>query len=292
MWRSISKTEFKQSETAMAKMSITLLAIGVLTVFTGLQPGAKLQPELAKLQGTWSVVALETEGTQSDAKLLKGAKIVVQGNTFTTMGMGPTFQGTINLDAASSPKKLDLEFTDGPPKGTKALAIYDLDGDTWKICLTLTATDRPKEFAARAGSGLVLETLKREPAAQGHDAKEDLAKLQGEWTMVSGEIAGQQLPPDLVKTSKRVTKANETTAHVGGQLFFKATITLDPTKKPKTIDYDMTEGTTKGKKQLGIYEITGDTIRFCFSAPGKERPTDFTTKAGDERTLSAWKKGK
>jgi uncharacterized protein (TIGR03067 family) len=41
----------------------------------------------------------------------------------------------------------------------------------------------------------------------------------------------------------------------------------------RAIDYDMTEGPTKGEKHLGIYELDGDTVKFCFAAPGKDRPT-------------------
>jgi hypothetical protein len=52
------------------------------------------------------------------------------------------------------------------------------------------------------------------------------------------------------------------------------------------------EGQFEGKTMLGIYDLQGDTLRFCFADPGKERPTNFTTKAGDGRTLSVWKKAK
>jgi hypothetical protein len=52
-------------------------------------------------------------------------------------------------------------------------------------------------------------------------------------------------------------------------------------QKPKTIDYDMTGGFTKGEKQLGIYEVDRDTFKSCFGEPGAERPTDFTSKPGD-----------
>ena len=65
---------------------------------------------------------------------------------------------------------------------------------------------------------------------------------------------------------------------------------LDPTKKPKTIDYTFTGGPTKGQVQLGIYELDGERVKFCFAAPGKDRPTEFTTKEGSARTLSVWKR--
>jgi hypothetical protein len=64
---------------------------------------------------------------------------------------------------------------------------------------------------------------------------------------------------------------------------------IDPSKKPKTIDYEMSDGLTKGKKQFGIYEVDAVTFKSCFSKPDAERPADFTSTAGDGRTLSVWK---
>jgi uncharacterized protein (TIGR03067 family) len=124
------------------------------------------------------------------------------------------------------------------------------------------------------------------------DAKADAAKLEGEWVMVSGEASGQAMPADTVKTGKRVARGGETSITFGGQVYFKAKYTLDPAKKPKAIDYVMTEGPTKGKTHLGIYEIDGDTVKFCFGGPGAERPTDFTAKGGSGRTLSVCKRDK
>jgi uncharacterized protein (TIGR03067 family) len=254
---------------------------------------AKVKAEVKKLQGTWNFTAVEIDGTKFEDKAFKGSRITLKGDTFTTVSMGAIYKGTFKVDVASTPKKLDMTFTEGPPKGTTSLGIYELDGDTWKVCVTLNATERPKAFATKAGSGLALETLRREADEKADDAaKKEVAKLEGEWSMVSGEIGGQAMPDAMVKTGKRVCKGDETTTTFGGRLFMKATFTVDPSKKPMTIDYKMTEGTTKGKTQLGIYEWDGDTVRFCFSAPGKERPTDFKTKEGDDRVLSVWKKAK
>ena len=131
--------------------------------------------------------------------------------------------------------------------------------------------------------------------ARGEDtdaAKKDLAQLQGEWTMATGSRDGQSLPDAMLKNSKRTCKGDETTVVIGGQLLMKTKFTLDPSKKPKCIDYQITGGANAGKTQLGIYELDGDTVKFCFSTPGKDRPTDFTTQAGDGRTSSVWKREK
>lgn len=123
-------------------------------------------------------------------------------------------------------------------------------------------------------------------------APDDAAQLQGEWSMVSGEIDQQPLPAEYVKTARRVSQGDETTVTIGGRLFMKAKYTIDLTRTPKTIDYVMTGGPTQGKTQLGIYELDGDTVKFCFAAPGKDRPTNFTTQPGSGRTLSVWKRVK
>jgi uncharacterized protein (TIGR03067 family) len=129
-------------------------------------------------------------------------------------------------------------------------------------------------------------------AEESDEVKKDMAVLQGEWKMVSGSSDGQPMPQEMLKQMKRIFKADELTVMMGAQTFFKAKITLDPSKTPKAINYDMTEGPTKGKKQLGIYELEGDTFKACFSPPDAERPADFTSKAGERRTLSVWKRQK
>ncbi len=52
-------------------------------------------------------------------------------------------------------------------------------------------------------------------------------------------------------------------------------------------------GLNVARGHLGIYELDGDTVQFYFSAPGQNRPTDFTAQAGGEGwTSSAWKREK
>jgi uncharacterized protein (TIGR03067 family) len=139
---------------------------------------------------------------------------------------------------------------------------------------------------------LAAVTLSTVRAEESDAVKKDLALLQGEWSMVSGSADAQPMPEEMRKQMKRVCKGNETTTTMGEQVFLKAKITIDPSKKPKAIDYDMTGGPNAGKKQLGIYEVDGDTFKACFAKPGDDRPTDFTSKPGEGRLLSVWKREK
>jgi uncharacterized protein (TIGR03067 family) len=137
---------------------------------------------------------------------------------------------------------------------------------------------------------LAAATISLVQAAGDEATKKDLAQLQGEWTMVSGSADGQSMPDDMLKQMKRVCKGDELTVTMGDRVFLKAKIVLDPSKKPKAIDYEMTEGFSKGKKQFGIYELNGDSFKACFNSAGAGRPTEF--KGGEGLTTSEWKRQK
>ena len=140
--------------------------------------------------------------------------------------------------------------------------------------------------------GLTCVAISLAAAEDNPAVKKDMDQLQGEWSMVSGTADGQPMPDEMRKQMKRVCKGDEITVTSGGQLFLKAKVSIDPSKKLKTIDYEMIDGFTKGKKQLGIYELDGDIFKSCFGAPGADRPKDFASQPGDKRTSSVWKREK
>jgi uncharacterized protein (TIGR03067 family) len=121
-------------------------------------------------------------------------------------------------------------------------------------------------------------------------AKQDLDKLQGEWTLESGERDGQAIPEEFVKSLKRVIKDNTSVVSRDGEALSKSTFKLDPTKKPKAIDITLEQ--EKDKPILGIYELDGDTFKICYGQPGGERPKEFSAKAGSGNTNSGWKRAK
>jgi uncharacterized protein (TIGR03067 family) len=114
--------------------------------------------DLDKLQGTWIVTSVESDGKKMPAAVIGTAQIVIAGSNFTSTGMGADYEGTLELQPASkNVKKFDLLFTAGPPKGTRNRGIYRLSGDTWTVCLSTDGGKRPAAFGTTPGSGLALE---------------------------------------------------------------------------------------------------------------------------------------
>jgi uncharacterized protein (TIGR03067 family) len=68
------------------------------------------------------------------------------------------------------------------------------------------------------------------------------------------------------------------------------TVKIDVAKMSKQMDAITGSGLDKGKTWLGIYEIEGDNYKVCFSPPGKERPSEFSSKPGSGHLLQFWKR--
>ncbi len=128
------------------------------------------------------------------------------------------------------------------------------------------------------------------------DAKKEQAgdakQMAGVWSLVSAERDGQPAPEEFVKSLRREVKDDEYALTRDGETLGKGKFKVDSTTKPKTIDFMPTEGNAKGMTMLGIYELTGDNLKVCYAAPGKDRPKEFSAPAGSGNTLSVWKREK
>jgi uncharacterized protein (TIGR03067 family) len=120
-------------------------------------------------------------------------------------------------------------------------------------------------------------------AAAGGDAKKDSERLQGSWAVVRMEEKGSSAPEDLLKELAVEIKGDRLLVTNQGKPLLEFRYTLDPTKKPRAIDLTHLSGEEKGKTELAIYEVAGDTARFCVG--DRERPRDFGTAKDDDRTL-------
>jgi uncharacterized protein (TIGR03067 family) len=94
--------------------------------------------------------------------------------------------------------------------------------------------------------------------------------LTGKWEgRVDEGATGHQL---TINAERIVAKRD------GKQDLGEGTFQLDLTTQPFRFDALRTKGPQKGKKYLGIYRLEGDTLKWCVSTPGNDRPTEFATK--------------
>jgi uncharacterized protein (TIGR03067 family) len=121
--------------------------------------------ELAALKGTWVVVSAVRDGNKLSYDQIEGVRFTIKetGKVLVKKGEKVLFEGTIKVDPTKTPKTEDATQTsEGENKGKTTLSIYEIEGDTLKICSAEPEKDRPAEFFSKPGSGHFLRVFKRE----------------------------------------------------------------------------------------------------------------------------------
>jgi uncharacterized protein (TIGR03067 family) len=128
------------------------------------------------------------------------------------------------------------------------------------------------------------------------EPKTDLDKLQGSWLTVAlvydGKALFDEKNPPMVEPAKLAYDGSKWMVKADGKTIAFGITKLDPTKKPKEIDVFDESGTKNEKTKLGIYELDGDTFKYCLAPAGKPRPTEFVSKPGSEHSLIISKREK
>ena len=113
---------------------------------------------------------------------------------------------------------------------------------------------------------------------QDKKAKKAEAKLEGSYTVVSGEENGKAVPAEKVKGSVvRFTGDTILGVDKDKKEFFAAKYTLDTARTPWTIR--MTSTAPKEAEAVGLIKKEGDTVTLIYALPGAPVPTEFKTKA-------------
>ena len=139
---------------------LLVLAAGlrIAGIATGDDQGAA-KKELERLQGEWTLVSATRDGKDMPAERVKGYKNTVKGDRFTISSEGKTAEeGTLKLNPDKKPKEVEFNLAEGEKT---ALGIYELNGDTYKLCYAPPGKGRPKEFSAKEGTGHTLSVWQR-----------------------------------------------------------------------------------------------------------------------------------
>jgi uncharacterized protein (TIGR03067 family) len=142
---------------ATCTLTSTILLIG------GGDISEAIKKDKAALQGTWKVTASESKGEKVPEADLKDLFLIIRGNAIFIREGGKTEENfSFLLDPLKKVKEIDVTLKVGPQKGRTDQGIYQIDGDTLKICIQSNKdSPRPREFRSPAGSDLWLVTLQR-----------------------------------------------------------------------------------------------------------------------------------
>jgi uncharacterized protein (TIGR03067 family) len=123
---------------------------------------AEIEKETKKFQGNWNIESSVMGGQEIPRDQLKEFLVIYEGDKHTLKFGDKVFQvGTQKIDPSKSPKTIDVTMTEGPSKGAVMLGIYEIDGDTLKVCFDPEGKKRPTEFKSEAGSQNFLNVHKR-----------------------------------------------------------------------------------------------------------------------------------
>jgi uncharacterized protein (TIGR03067 family) len=107
-------------------------------------------------------------------------------------------------------------------------------------------------------------------------ARVELERLQGAWTSIAGRHDAEFLIAGNLFTVK----------FLDGKIYM-GTLTLDATEQPREMLMRIDEGPIKHKGKFShcIYELDGDTLRWCPTEPGSEERLTGFPPVDDNRYL-------
>ena len=138
------------------------------------------------------------------------------------------------------------------------------------VILTLTV--------AMAGAPLLAQGAAQAAKPAAPAMSKAMAAVQGTWMFT--QMDGQDVAASGQEIAVTITD-NKYVQTINGQVVERGTFKLDDTKKPWTIDLSIVEGNDAGKTQVGIVQLTGNTMVGKLADSGlPTRPTDFAQSEG------------
>jgi uncharacterized protein (TIGR03067 family) len=113
-----------------------------------------------KWQGTWRMVATTYDGEPQTADM----EWIVSGNQYTIRQNGVSHEDPYMFKLDPTDKHIDV-FHHETPLGTyggSLKGIYEIDGDSLKVCYDLTGQQYPRSFDAPRGSRQVFYQFRHE----------------------------------------------------------------------------------------------------------------------------------
>jgi uncharacterized protein (TIGR03067 family) len=126
----------------------------------------------------------------------------------------------------------------------------------------------------------------------GDATQKELARLAGVWRFAEVTVNGKRQPDVPFETHRMIILKDGKYVVVQGERVTHGIVTVDPSRSPRQIDVTITTGRAKGQKFQAIYELDGDTYRFCGSFRSNERPTALGSEPGSGQLFEVFVRDK
>jgi uncharacterized protein (TIGR03067 family) len=106
------------------------------------------------LEGEWTMVAGVFNGKALGADMVKWCRRITRGDV-TTVVAGPQtmLKARFTLDRSADPDAIEYMNLEGASAGRAQSGIFDLSGETLRICMAPPGERRPADFSSKAGDG-------------------------------------------------------------------------------------------------------------------------------------------
>jgi uncharacterized protein (TIGR03067 family) len=135
--------------------------VALAALLLGFGPIARAD-DLKDMAGKWKVETAEAGGKPIDSAEMKELVVTITGDQYEVQVKDKTDRGSLKLDEAQKPKAMDATDTEGDDVGKVIKAIYELKGDTLRVCYAFNGAERPTEFATKADVPILLVIYRRE----------------------------------------------------------------------------------------------------------------------------------
>lgn len=114
------------------------------------------------IDGKWIPIEAELGGQKFPDEIIRTMRLRISEGKYTVKVGEQLDKGDVKIEPKAKPKSMDITGTEGPNKGKSFPCIYELSGDTLRICYDLAGKERPTEFKTSKGTQQFLVTYKRE----------------------------------------------------------------------------------------------------------------------------------
>ncbi len=118
-------------------------------------------PKTSELIGSWKLTKAISRGKEIEPSRFSNTVRTFDTKFFVVTGAATRVRARYAADEAALPKKIEVEYLDGPRSGTVLHGIYEVAGVVLKICVSQDGSAAPTRFESLDGTEVTLEFYER-----------------------------------------------------------------------------------------------------------------------------------